>query len=132
MKTLTLKRASPLDVILVPVMVADVTLTTGQEINAEFDTGNDHTCLRRDVLDQLRIQVVGRPMPVNGVTGSAMVTVMKLFLGFKMDDGHRCEINGHEVVILDQMTCSCLLGRDMLRIFNVDLLTDGTAILKYG
>lgn len=127
-----MKRASPLDVIHVPLMVADVDVHIGGEIVAEFDTGNDHTCMRRDVLDAFGMSIVGRPMPVQGVTGSATGTLMKLFLGFTMDDGHRCGIDGHEVVVLDTMTCMCLLGRDMLRIFDVELRNDGTTILKHG
>lgn len=71
-------------------------------------------------------------MIVHGVTGSATGTVVKLLLGFEMDDKHRCNIQGHEVVVLNTMTCLCLLGRDILRIFNVELRTDGTAIFKFG
>ena len=131
-RTLTVKRASPLHVIHIPLMVADTAITKGGQILANFDTGNDHTCIRRDVLEAIGIAIIGRPMPFYGVTGSATGTVVKLFLGFEMDDKHRCSIDGHEVVVLDAITCKCLLGRDMLRIFDVELRNDGTTILKYG
>jgi hypothetical protein len=127
-----MKRASPLDVIYVPVMVADTTIMKGGQLLADLDTGNDHTCIRRDVLETIGIPIVGRPMPVHGVTGSATGTVVTLFLGFEMDDGHKCNIEGHEVVVLDTMTTQCLLGRDTLCIFDVELRTDGTTILKFG
>lgn len=131
-RTLTIKRNSPLDVVHIPLMVADVDCAKGGQILADFDTGNDHTCIRRDVLDAIGIPITGRPMPVHGVTGSATGTVVKLFFGFEMDDGHRCTIDGHDVVVLDAMTCQCLLGRDVLRIFDVELRNDGTTILKHG
>lgn len=131
-RTLTTKRASPLNVIGVPVMIFDPAIMKGGQIVADFDTGNDHTCVRGDVVEMMGIPIVGRPMPVYGVTGSSTGTVVKLNLGFEMDDGHRCTIEGHEVVVLGSMSCQCLLGRDMLKIFDVELRTDGTAILKYG
>jgi hypothetical protein len=130
-KTLTVKRSSPLDLIYIPVMVADPAMANGGQIVAELDTGNDHTCIRRDVLATLGISAMGRAMPVHGVTGSATGIVTKLFLGFEMDDGHRCNINDHEVVVLNTMSCQCLLGRDMLRIFDVELRRDGITVLKY-
>lgn len=131
-KTLTLKRSSPLDLIYIPVTVADTAITRAGEIVAELDTGNDHTCIRRDVLATIGISAAGRALSVHGVTGSATGTLAKLFLGFKMDDGHQCKINNHEVVVLETMSCHCLLGRDILRIFDVELRKDGTTILKYG
>lgn len=78
-RTLTIKRNSPLDVIHIPLMVADVDCTKGGQILADFVTGNDHTCIRRDVLDAIGIPITGRPMPVHGVTGLATGTVVKLF-----------------------------------------------------
>src|SRR5258708_18624992 len=114
-RTLTVKRASPLDVIHIPVRVANTTNGNVHQILADLDTGNDHTCIRRDVLDGIDLPIIGRSMPLHGVTGSATGTVVKLHLGFEMDDKHRCNIEEHEVVVLDTMTCLCLLGRDMLR-----------------
>lgn len=96
-RTLTAKRASPLDVIHVPVMIYDAAILKGGQIMADFDTGNDHTCIRRDVVEMMGIPIVGRPMHVHGVTGSSTGPVVNLNLGFEMDDGHRCTIEGHEV-----------------------------------
>lgn len=127
-----MKRASSLNVIHVPMMVLDPAIMKGGQIMADFDTGNDHTCIRRDVLNTMGIPIAGRPMPVHGVTGSSIGTVVKLTLGFEMDDGHRCTIDGHEVIVIGAMSCQCLLGRDILNIFSVELRTDGTAIFKHG
>jgi len=127
---LTLKRSSPLDIIHVPVLVAFGGFMKAARIHAELDTGNDHTCIRRDVLNELGLPIIGRPMAVHGVTGQATGTVVRISLGFEMDDGHRCVVEEHEVVVLDTMSCPCLLGRDVLRIFDVELRSDGTTILK--
>ena len=131
-RTLTARRSSPLDVIYIPVMIFDPAIMKGGQIMADFDTGNGHTCIRREVVETMGIPIVGRSMPVHGVTGSSTGIVVNLTLGLETDDGHRCMVEGHEVVVLGSMSCQCLLGRDMLRIFDVELRTDKAAILKYG
>lgn len=130
-ETLTLKRAAVRDVILVPLTVFNTSTGGGVQINAELDTGNDHTCVRMELLNQLGVSVGGSGIAVHGVTGSSTAARAHLTFGFMCDGGKRITVDSHEIVVLPALSCPILLGRDMLEFFDVSLRRDGSATLSF-
>ena len=128
-KTLTLKRSSPRDPIIVPLWAFDPVSKNGKQIATQLDTGNDHTCVRKDVLDAIGAKATGKPVVVHGVTGSARARVATLMFRLDMDRGGQVQINNHEVAVVPSLSCEALLGRDFLEFFDVTISRDGTTIL---
>lgn len=128
-KTLTIHRASPKDLIIVPLWVFNPDTEYGEQIAAQLDTGNDHTCLRQDVLDRIGATASGRTLPVQGVTGSSTARLSTLTLGIRMDGSGKVTINNHEVAVLSQMSCEALIGRDFLEWFDVTILRSGVVTI---
>lgn len=118
-KTLTLRRNSAEDLILVPMMVFDPLLGNGTQVTAELDTGNDHTCLRRDVLERIGAKATNRLLTIHGIAGSTDATTAVVTLGLSMDGGGRVTIHKHEVGVVNSLSHEILLGRDMLKFFDV-------------
>ncbi|MEY9831090.1 hypothetical protein ABIA25_002905 [Sinorhizobium fredii] len=130
-RTLTLTRERDRDTIYIPIHIFDAGYTKGGEVAADFDTGNDHTCIRQNVFDAIGLVADGRTIQVNGVTGGAAGRTAQVNIGIQTDDGHKNTITNHEVVVLSSMTCDVLLGRDMLEFFDVSITRGGTTILTF-
>lgn len=125
-KTLTLVRSSPRDLIIIPLWVFNPDTEQGHQIAAHLDTGNDHTCLRQDVLDKIGASASGRLVSVQGVTGVSTARVTRLTFGIQMDGDKQVIIDRHEVPVLPQMSCEALIGRDFLEWFDVMILRNGS------
>ncbi|MEQ1938050.1 retroviral-like aspartic protease family protein [Mesorhizobium sp. CN5-321] len=128
-KTLTLRRSSPRDLIIIPLWVFNPDTEHGHQIAAQLDTGNDHTCLRQDVLDRIGATPSGRSLPVHGVTGSSSAQVTRLTLGFRMDGNGTVTVDRHEVAVLLHMSCEALLGRDILEWFDMTISRNGVVTI---
>ncbi len=129
-RTLTIPRLSPRHNIWVPFWIRAPDSPTYMATRGELDTGNDHTCIQREVVEGLGYRISGRPIGVNGVTGTASAVIMSLPVRFEMDHPPHVECDSWDFVVVNDMKCECLLGRDLLDYFDLELRRDGTAILK--
>lgn len=125
--TITGRRAT--DKILIPIRLFNPESGEGASLLAELDTGNDHTAFHDDVLHQLGVASFGPNLSVVGVTGASIGRRYKVTIGVEMDLGHRVSIE-QEVVGLPGMSCPALLGRDMLRHFDVRIARSGFVTLS--
>ncbi|RVM58396.1 hypothetical protein CN128_09900 [Sinorhizobium meliloti] len=131
-RTMTLQRASNKDLIKIPVWIIHPIANNAALFHADFDTGNDHTCVHPRVLHQVGARADGRHLPVHGVAGGAMAQVATVSIGFQMDDGHRITVTSHEVAVLPLTNCDILLGRDMLDWCDVSITRGGVTIITFG
>ena len=133
---ITIKRASPRDLIQIPLFLGPSmgagTQVTASQILAELDTGNDHTAVSRDILQECGVEISNEEVHIQGVAGTEIgySAITNLVLHF--DDGEQCRIREHVVVAASGLTCDALLGRDFLRWFDVTMLRDGTVTLAYS
>ena len=126
---LTIKRRAPSDLILIPIVVFNPKTEAIAVISAELDTGNDHTVVRRDIIDRIGVEIGASDLTVHGVGGSSIGSRAIVTIGIKFDDSHRCEIN-QEVVVVENLAVDVLLGREMLRHLDIEIRRDGTTIVR--
>lgn len=130
--TISIKRASPRDLITIPVFVGPTMgskpKTTLTQLTAILDTGNDHTAINRTLLEEFGVAIDGDPIKLNGVTGSQMAGSCLVDMVIHLDNGEQCRIHKHIVVAAD-LNCEALLGRDILQWFDVQMLRNGDVTL---
>jgi hypothetical protein len=132
-KVITIERSNARDLIEIPLYVGpaggSAQAVTVTRIVAQLDTGNDHTAVRRSVLEESGV-IVGPPqIMLQGVTGREIADSGRTTMLLHFDDGEECRIRDHIVVAANNLSCDALLGRDFLRWFDVHITRDGTVKL---
>lgn len=132
-KVITISRSHARDLIEIPLFIGPAggiaQTVTVSRIVAQLDTGNDHTAIRRSVLEECGV-IVGPPqIKLEGVTGSEIADSGRTTMLLHFDDGEECRIRDHIVVAANDLSCDALLGRDFLQWFDVHITRDGTVKL---
>ncbi|KIC54511.1 MULTISPECIES: hypothetical protein [unclassified Leisingera] len=131
LKTITIDRFSPKDEILIPTYFFHPETMVGGVTQAQFDTGNDHTCVHAKLLKLTGELRPIRQIDVNGVTGGAVGRVVEATIGLETDCGGKITISSHQIVVVDGISCDALLGRDMLQYFDVEIFRSGKVRLSH-
>lgn len=98
-------------------------------IVGQFDTGNDHTVVRRDLLEEFDVALDGEMISLHGVTGSELAPSGLVEIVLLFDNGEQFRLHQHVVVASQGLRCDALLGRDFLQWFDISIRRDGTFVM---
>jgi hypothetical protein len=126
----TIVRSSPKDLIIVPMKLAikgHATLT----ISAVLDTGADHTCISRKLLESAGVVLAGKSIGVVGISSKSEGTIVSVDLEFPMDGPDPICVTNHDVAAASLVGSDALLGRDFLQWFDVTIHKSGLVVLRH-
>jgi predicted aspartyl protease len=130
MPRLIIRRSRAADPIHIRLHIFNPATGHGVAVVGLFDTGNDHTAIRRDLSERLGLAYTQKKLSVVGVTGASGAGTSIVTLGLDCDDAKKITIDDHEVAIVDRMSDEVLIGRDFLERFDVAIGRDGTFMLS--